>query len=275
MPCMLFRNTAHEVQYIPSTCCLCCCSSEHLGGTLGGLDLCEDHLCRLQCIASGEGAWYWRMKKPGRAQWAYGGTELRLRHFLLPDKKKEVITNMMMMITNSYQMSQLKLGNNNLNDEDVPTWGELCNNDFNWHHLNFELTCRAFLKLTARGNHWKLMLGRRQTTFWGPAYFQIRAVSFRVCHSANSDVFKFRVGLFRGTFLILFFQCWTWKDFHDFFSGPNLMPWGDFAWADADAGQCSWVIHCLVEPFLPCYGPTTSGGVTVKTVSPVTPEQRE
>lgn len=57
MPCLLFRNTLHEVQYIPSTCCLCCCSSEHLGGTLGGLDLCEDHLCRLQCIASGEGAW--------------------------------------------------------------------------------------------------------------------------------------------------------------------------------------------------------------------------
>ena len=25
----------------------------------------------------------------------------------------------------------------------------------------FELTCRTFLKLTARGNHWKLMLGRR------------------------------------------------------------------------------------------------------------------
>ena len=44
-------------------------------------------------------------EKTGPSPVAYEGTELRLRFFLLPDKKKEVITNMMVMITNSSQMS--------------------------------------------------------------------------------------------------------------------------------------------------------------------------
>ena len=166
MPCMLFRNTAHEVHYIPSTCCLCCCSSEHLGGTLGGLDLCEDHLCRLQCIASGEGTWYWRMTKTkSRAQWAYGGTELRLRHFLLPEKKRRWSptwwwwspTHLKWVIKAWKQQSEwwgcTYLG------WIMQQWFQLTS--LKSFFKIFELTCRTFLKLTARGNHWKLMLGRR------------------------------------------------------------------------------------------------------------------